>query len=434
MMESIAPIAAIAIFAVAFFFIATEKFNRVAVVLVTAGLMTAIGLTTADSIFYSHHAGIDWGVIFLLLGMMVIVGIIKQTGIFEALGIWAAQRSGGKPYKLLVLLMVITAVASPFLDNVTTIMLVAPVTISVCRRLDIPAAPYLIAEVLASNIGGAVTLIGDPPNIIIASRAGLTYMDFIYHMSPIVVVMFTVFVLMARFMFRKSFVYHPERVGAVMAMDASAPIQDRKLLYRCLVVLTLVMIAFSVHHIVHMDPAVVALLGAGIMVLVSGVRTSDYLAEVEWSTLVFFMGLFVMVGSLVHTGVIGTIGDWAIGIIGDNYFAAATGLVFGSAILGAFFDNIPYTATMAPIVEGLVAQAPDPATGQSLWWAFALGADLGGNGTALAASANVVMLGIAARAGEPISFWKFTKYGIVTTIVTTFMAWIYVWLRYFVWL
>lgn len=433
MTEIIAPIAAIAIFTVAFFLIATEKFNRVAVVLVTAGLMTAIGLTNAENIFYSHHAGIDWGVIFLLLGMMVIVGIIKQTGIFEALGIWAAQRSQGKPYRLLVLLMIITAVASPFLDNVTTIMLVAPVTISVCRRLDIPATPYLIAEVLASNIGGAVTLIGDPPNIIIASRAGLTYMDFIYHMSPIVVVMFAVFVLMARFMFRKSFVYHPERVGAVMEMDASAPIRDRKLLWRCLIVLTLVMVAFSVHHIVHMDPAVVALLGAGVMVIVAGVDTSDYLAEVEWSTLVFFMGLFVMVGSLVHTGVIGAIGDWAIGVIGDNYFGAATSLVFGSAVLGAFFDNIPYTATMAPIVEGLVEQVPDAATGQSLWWAFALGADLGGNGTALAASANVVMLGIAARAGEPISFWKFTKYGILTTVVTTIIAWAYVWLRYFVW-
>jgi len=433
MTEMLAPILAIAIFSVGFFLIATEKFNRVAVVLTAAGLMTAIGLTNAENIFYSHHAGIDWGVIFLLLGMMVIVGIIKQTGIFEALGIWAAQTSKGRPYRLLVLLMVITAVASPFLDNVTTIMLVAPVTISVCRRLDIPAAPYLIAEVLASNIGGAVTLIGDPPNIIIAGRAGLTYMDFIYHMSPIAILMFIVFVAMARFMFRKSFVYHPERLNAVMEMDAKAPIRDKKLLIRCMVVLTLVMVAFSIHHIVHMDPAVVALLGAGVMVLVAGVRTSDYLAEVEWATLVFFMGLFVMVGSLVHTGVIGAIGDWAIGVIGDDYFAAATSLVFGSAILGAFFDNIPYTATMAPIVEGLVAGAPDPATGQSLWWAFALGADLGGNGTALAASANVVMLGIAARAGEPISFWQFTKYGIVTTIVTTIMAWIYVWLRYFVW-
>ena len=433
MTEMLPPIAAIVIFSIAFFFIATEKFNRVAVVLVAAGLMTALGLTTADNIFYSHSMGIDWGVIFLLLGMMVIVGIIKQTGIFEALGIWAAQRSHGKPYRLLVLLMVITAVASPFLDNVTTVMLVAPVTLSVCRRLDIPAVPYLIAEVLASNIGGAATLIGDPPNIIIASRAGLTFMDFINHMTPIVVVMFVVFVLMARFMFRKSFVYHPERVGLVMEMNAAAPIRDHRLLWRCLAVLTLVMVAFSFHHVLGMDPAIVALLGAGVMVIVAGVRTSDYLAEVEWSTLVFFMGLFVMVGSLLHTGVIEQIGTWAIDAVGDNFLAAATSLVFGSAILGAFFDNIPYAATMAPVVEGLVAQAPDPATGQSLWWAFALGADLGGNGTALAASANVVVLGIAARAGEPISFWKFTKYGIVTTIVTTIIAWLYVWLRYFVW-
>ncbi|GAA4908946.1 putative tyrosine transporter P-protein (TC 2.A.45.2.1) [Stackebrandtia albiflava] len=426
-----AAVIAIAVFAVAFVLIATERFNRVAVVLVAAGLVAAMGLVGGEEIFYSHHSGVDWSVIFLLLGMMIIVGIIKQTGVFEALGIWAAQRSGGRPYRLLVLLMVITAIASPFLDNVTTIMLVAPVTLSVCRRLDIPAAPYLIAEVLASNIGGAATLIGDPPNIIIGMRAGLGFNDFIIHMTPIVIVLFAVFVVMARFMFRKSFVYRPERMDAVMAMDPTASIKDRGLLVRCLVVLALVMAAFSLHTVFHMDPAIVAMLGAGLMVAVSGVKTSDYLAEVEWSTLVFFMGLFVMVGSLVETGVIAHIGEWAVDVVGDDYFVAATGLVFGSAVLGAFFDNIPYAATMAPIVEGMVAQAPDATTGQSLWWSFALGADLGGNGTALAASANVVMLGIAARAGQPISFWQFTKYGIVTTVVTTIIAWGYVWLRYF---
>ncbi|BCB91771.1 ArsB/NhaD family transporter [Phytohabitans suffuscus] len=430
-MNGVGAVVAIVIFSVAFFLIATERVHRVAVVLGAAGLMVALRLVPGDDIFYSEHAGIDWGVIFLLLGMMIVVGVIKQTGVFEFLGIWAGKKSQGKPYRLLVLLMVITAVASPFLDNVTTVMLVVPVTISVCQKLDLPTAPYLIAEVLASNIGGAATLIGDPPNIIIGARAGLSFNDFIVHMTPIVVVLFVLFVLMARVMFRKAFVHKPERVEAVMRLNGRDAIKNKGLLARCLAVLTLMMVGFALHHALHLEPSVIALLGAGLMVLVSGVKASDYLAEVEWTTLVFFMGLFVMVGGLVETGVIDRLGGWAVDAVGDNYFLAATALIFGSAVLGAFFDNIPYVATMAPVVEELVAQAPDKDTGQALWWAFALGADLGGNGTAVAASANVVVLGIAAQHGQPISFWQFTKYGIITTLVTVVVAWGYVWLRYF---
>ncbi|MFG1780189.1 SLC13 family permease [Micromonospora sp. NPDC049048] len=425
------PLAAIVIFTVAFIFIATEKINRVAVVLGAAGLMAALGLVPGSDVFYSHHAGIDWDVIFLLLGMMVIVGVIKQTGLFEAMAIWAAQRSRGRPYRLMVLLVAITGIASPVLDNVTTVMLVAPITISVCRRLGIPAAPYLIAEVLAANIGGAATLIGDPPNIIIGSRAGLSFNDFLWHMAPITVLMFLAFLVLARVMFRRAFVHSPERFEAVRDMDARAAVTDPAMLIRCLVVLGLVIVAFTLHTVIHIDVAVVALLGAGLMVLVTRADRSAYLGEVEWPTLVFFTGLFVMVAGLTETGVINRIGEWASDAVGDDYFAAATGLVFGSAVLGAFFDNIPYAATMAPIVEGLVAGAPDPTTGQALWWSFALGADLSGNGTAVAASANIVVLGIAARAKEPISFWQFTRYGIVTTVMTTLIAWVYVWLRYF---
>ncbi|MEU7997486.1 ArsB/NhaD family transporter [Micromonospora sp. NPDC049060] len=425
-------LAAIVIFTVAFVFIATEKINRVAVVLGAAGLMAALGLVPGSDVFYAHHAGIDWDVIFLLLGMMIIVGVIKQTGVFEFMAIWAAQRSQGRPYRLMVLLVAITGIASPVLDNVTTVMLVAPITISVCRRLGMPAAPFLIAEVLAANIGGAATLIGDPPNIIIGSRAGLSFNDFLWHMAPVTVLMFLAFLVLARVMFRRAFVHRPERFEAVRDMDARAAITDPRLLIRCLVVLGLVIVAFTLHTVIHIDVAVVALLGAGLMVLVSRTDKSAYLGEVEWPTLVFFTGLFVMVAGLTETGVISWIGERASDAVGDNYFAAATGLVFGSAVLGAFFDNIPYAATMAPIVEGLVAGAPDPGTGQALWWSFALGADLSGNGTAVAASANIVVLGIAARAKEPISFWQFTRYGIVTTIMTTVIAWVYVWLRYFV--
>ncbi|MEV4835076.1 ArsB/NhaD family transporter [Nonomuraea sp. NPDC049486] len=423
---------ALTVFVVAYYFIATEKVNKVKVVLVAAGVMAVLGLIPGAEVFYSEHEGIDWNVIFLLLGMMIIVGIIKQTGLFDFLAIWAAKKSQGKPYRLMVMLMAITAIASPFLDNVTTIMLVVPVTLMVCERLDIPAQPYIIAEVLASNIGGAATLIGDPPNIIIGSRAGLTFNDFLVHMSPIVVVVFVAFLLLTRVMFRKSFQYNPDRVAEVMKLQEKRAITDPKLLVRCMIVLALVIVGFGLHAIVHVEPSIVALVGAGVMMLVARAETSEVMAEVEWPTLVFFIGLFVMVAGLVHTGVIETIGVWAVEAVGDNFFGAATALVWGSAILGAFFDNIPYVATMAPIVEGLVAQAPDPDTGQALWWAFALGADFGGNGTAVAASANVVAIGLAARSGHKITFWQFTKYGILVTAISTAMAWLYVWLRYFV--
>jgi Na+/H+ antiporter NhaD/arsenite permease-like protein len=423
--------AALAIFLVAFFFIATEKADKVKVVLIAAGAMALVGLVPGADVFFSEHEGIDWNVIFLLFGMMIIVGIVKQTGVFDFLAIWAAKKARGRPYRLMVMLMVITAVASPFLDNVTTIMLVAPVTIVVCRRLHISARPYLIAEVLASNIGGAATLIGDPPNIIIGSRAGLTFTDFLIHMTPVVTVVFIVFVLATRVLFRRSFQYHPEHVAEVMALNERRTITDPAMLRRCLIVFAFVLAGFGLHAVFHLDPAVVALLGAGLMLLVTRADVSEVLREVEWPTLVFFMGLFVMVAGLVHTGVITAVGGWAVTAFGDNYFLAATVLLFGSSVLGAFFDNIPYVATMTPIVEEVVAQAPDQQTGQALWWSFALGADFGGNGTAVAASANVVALGIAARSGQPISFWQFTKYGIVVTLFSTMLAWVNIWLRYF---
>jgi Na+/H+ antiporter NhaD/arsenite permease-like protein len=250
-------------------------------------------------------------------------------------------------------------------------------------------------------------------------------------MAPIVIVLFGVFVLMTRLMFRREFAYNPDRVAEVLALDPRSRITDARMLRRCLAVLALVVVAFTVHTLIDLEPAVVALLGAGLMVLVTGVGPDEFVRDVEWGTLVFFMALFVLVGGLVESGVIGHIGSWIVDAVGENLFGAATVLLWGSAVFGAFFDNIPYTATMAPIVADLAAQAPDAAAGDSLWWAFTLGADLGGNGTAIAASANVVVLSMAARTGNRISFWQFTKYGIVTTLVTTALAWGYVWLRYF---
>jgi Na+/H+ antiporter NhaD/arsenite permease-like protein len=422
---------ACAIFVVTYALIATERVHRVAAALGGVAAMAVVGVIDTQTAFYSPDSGIDWNVLFLLFGMMIIVGVLKQTGLFDYLAVWAAQRSGGRPFRLMVLLIVVTAGASALLDNVTTVLLVAPVTLTICRRLDLRPVPYLIVLAFASNIGGTATLIGDPPNIIIASRAGLSFNDFLIHLAPIVVVILVVFIGLCWMLFRRQFQYSGAHAEAVMELRPGDAIPDRRLLARCLAVLVLVTVGFSLHSVLHVQPSLIALLGAGAMVLVSRTTPAQFLEEVEWPTLVFFMGLFVLVGGLVETGVIDRLGQAAIDATGDRFFLAATGLLFGSAVLGAFVDNIPYTATMAPIVEDLVDAAPSADEGEALWWAFALGADLGGNTTAVAAGANVVILGIAARHLHPISFWEFTKYGLVVTAVTLVIAWPYVWLRYF---
>jgi Na+/H+ antiporter NhaD/arsenite permease-like protein len=422
---------AVAVFGTAYILIATERVHRLIAALGGAAAMVVIGAATSESAFFSEESGVDWNVIFLLFGMMVVVGVLRQTGVFQFLAIWATKRARGRPYRVMVLLLVITAVASAVLDNVTTVLLIAPVTLLVCERLGLPPVPFLIAEAMASNIGGTATLIGDPPNIIIASRSGLSFNDFVLNLAPIAVVLLAVFILMSRLMFRSAFRTDPERIAQVMALEEREAITDLRLLRRVLVLLGLILLGFSTHSLTGLAPSVVALLGAGACVLVSRLPSSEFLAEVEWETLVFFMGLFVMVGGLVHTGVIEQLGKLATEAVGDHYLVAATGLLFGSAVLSGIVDNIPYVATMAPLVAGLTEGVPGP-QGQAMWWALALGADLGGNATAVGASANVVVTGIAGRNGHPISFWQFTRYGLVVTVVTVALCWPYLWLRYFV--
>ena len=418
-------------FVAAYVFIATERINRVAAALGGAAAMVLIGVVDARVAFFSEDTGVDWNVIFLLLGMMIIVGVLRRTGIFEYAAIWSAKRAGGRPFAVLAMLVVITAVASALLDNVTTVLLVAPVSLLVCEQIDAPPEPFLIAEVMASNIGGTATLIGDPPNIIVASRSGLSFNDFVLHLTPIVVVLLVVFVLMCRVMFRSAFAFHPGRVEALMSLDEREAIRDVRLLVRCGVVLAAVLVGFVSRDVLGIEPSLVALLGAGALVAITRLDPQDYLHDVEWSTLVFFMGLFVMVGALVEVGVIGDLAEAATSAVADHYFLGSTVLIFGSGVLSGVVDNIPYVATMSPLVADLV-HAGDGGTGaNALWWALTLGADLGGNATAVGASANVVVLGIAARNGHPISFWGFTKYGLVVAPVTIFVAWVYVALRYF---
>jgi len=423
-------VVAIVIFTVVYILIASERINRMAAALGGAGLMLALGVVGADDAFFSQDTGIDWNVIFLLFGMMVIVGVLRQTGIFEYVAIWAAKRVGGRPFRVMVLLCLITAVASAALDNVTTVLLIAPVTLLVCEQIGVRPVPFLIAEALASNIGGTATLVGDPPNLIVASRSGLGFNDFLVNMGPVVLLMLLAFVGLARILFRKDFVADPEQVDRVMQLDEREAIENPSLLWRSLVVLALVLAAFSLHGVLHLAPSVVALLGAGVLVAISRLRPESYLAEVEWATLLFFVGLFILVGSLVKTGVIARVAAAVGGVAGDSVPAAMMLILWGSAALSALVDNIPFVATMSPVVDQLV-RGNGPLGGQNgLWWALVLGADLGGNATAIGASANVVVAGIAKRSGHPISFWEFTKYGSLVAVVTLGIATPYLLLRY----
>ncbi|MEO5832245.1 MAG: ArsB/NhaD family transporter [Nakamurella sp.] len=424
-------IAAITVFVGAYVLIATEWVHRVSAALGGAALMFVLGAATGKSAFFSAETGVDWNVVLLLFGMMVVVSVVKRTGLFEYMAIWSAKRARGRPYPLMVLLCLITAVASAMLDNVTTVLLMAPVTLLVCARIGVRPEMFLIAEALISNIGGAATLIGDPPNIIIGSRAGLSFNDFLFNLGPLVVVLLLVFLVVAKFLFRSAFTIDTAVAQDVMALDERKAISDPKLLVRVAPVLVLIVAGFVLHSSIGLEPSIVALLGAGVMVLVSRTSQDEFLSEVEWPTLVFFIGLFVMVGSLVNIGVIDWIGERAVEAVGGRFLLATTVLLFASAVLSGVIDNIPYVATLTPLVADLAGSTDGPAS-TALWWALALGAGLGGNATAVGASANVVVTGIAAREGHPISFALFTRYGLVITAVTVVLSWPYLWLRYFV--
>ena len=325
-------------FVAAYVLIATERIHRVAAALWGAAAMVVLGVADSQSAFFDEETGVEWNVIFLLLGMMIIVSVLRRTGVFEYLAIWAAKRARGKPFAVMVMLVVITAVASALLDNVTTVLLVAPVTLLVCDRLGVPPIPFLIAEAMASNIGGTATLVGDPPNIIIAARAGLSFNDFIIHLAPVVLVLLVVFIGMCRVLFRSAFQYDPERAAAVMDLDEREAIENPRLLVVSLGVLALVLVAFVLHSALHVEPSIVALLGAGALVALTRLEPSDYLSEVEWPTLVFFAGLFVMVGGLVEVGVVDDLGHTLAEAVGDRYLLAGTVVIWASALLSAIID------------------------------------------------------------------------------------------------
>jgi Na+/H+ antiporter NhaD/arsenite permease-like protein len=357
--------------------------------------------------------------------------VVRQTGVFEYIAIVSAKRAKGSPLRIMILLVLVTAFGSAFLDNVTTVLLIAPVTLLVCDRLAVSPVPFLIVEAFAANIGGAATLVGDPTSIIIGTGAHLSFISFLANMGPAVLIVLVALVLLLPRLFPGFFTVDPERVADVMSLDQSEAIRDRKLLIQCAVVLVAVFAGFVAHHVIHMEPSLVAMSGAGILIVTSGLSREFYLSSVEWETLLFFAGLFIMVGALVRTGVINNLAHAASHATRGNEWLTTILILGVSFVFSGFVNNVPYAATMTPIVGEFVESIHGHANSGVLWWALILGTVLGGNLTAIGASANIVVTGIAERSGHPVSFWDFTRRGAVVVAFSFAISLGYLWLRYF---
>jgi Na+/H+ antiporter NhaD/arsenite permease-like protein len=431
-MSTFHAIYASVVFVIAYALITTERFNKTMIALGGAVAVFFLPVINSDEVFYSRDTGIDWDVIFLLLGMMIIVSVVRQTGVFEYIAIVAAKRAKGSPLRIMILLVLVTAVGSAFLDNVTTVLLIAPVTLLVCDRLAVSPAPFLIVEAFAANIGGAATLVGDPTTIIIGTGAHLSFISFLANMGPAVLIVLATLLLLLPRLFPGFFKVDPDRVADVMALDEKEAIRNRTLLIQCGIVLLAVFTGFVLHKEIHMEPSLVAMTGAGILIIISGLTRDFYLSSVEWETLLFFAGLFIMVGALVRTGVIENLAHAASHATHGNEWLTTMLILGVSFLFSGFVNNVPYAATMTPIVAEFADTIHGSANSGVLWWALLLGTVLGGNLTAVGASANIVVVGIAERAGNPVSFWGFTRRGAVITAISFVISVAYLWLRYFV--
>ena len=409
------------IFLLTYALIVSEKIHRTISALL-GGLAMILFVIPQSKAFQA----IDWNVIFLLAGMMIIANVLKETGLFQWIAIQAVRLGKGDPFRVLILLSLITALASALLDNVTIVVLIAPVTLFVASTLRVSPVPFLIAEILASNIGGMATLIGDPPNILIGSAADLDFMTFLVNMGPISLAIMLVFVGLARLMFKKELAVQEQSRVNINDLDASALITDPVLLRKSLIVMLGVTVGFVLHGALHLEPATIALTGATLLMLWNKADPHNALRDIEWTTLFFFFGLFITVEAIVDVGLIELVADAALRLTGGDLSLTSMLLIWFSALASGIVDNIPYTATMIPIVKSLSQVMP----AEPLWWSLALGADLGGNLTLVGAAANVVVASLAEKGGHPISFRRFFGYGVFTTVVSLTMASAYVWWRY----
>ena len=419
----VSQIVSIAVFVIVMVAIMTEKLHRSLAAIVGAMLVLALHVLPFDAAM--EH--IDFNTLGVLLGMMLFVSVVKLSGMFEFLAIKAARLAKGEPWKVMLLFVLLTAVLSAFLDNVTTVLLIGPMTLTVCKLLDVNPIPFFMTEILASNIGGTATLIGDPPNIMIGSAAGFTFFDFILYDAPAVVVILAAVLVVFYFLYGRKMQVNEEHRARIMELDEHAMIKNKRLLKQSYVMIGLVVVGFMAHGALGLESSVIALGAAGIIMLISGESIEEALANVEWTTLAFFAGLFVIVGAMAETGVIEMLAHALIDATGGNVFVTMLVLLVGSAVISSFLDNIPFVATMIPILLAMESTGMDVTP---LWWAVSLGACLGGNGTLIGASANLVLSDISKKNGHEITFVQFLKTGFPIMLLTVVIAGLYLVVRF----
>ena len=426
-----------AILLIAYVFIASEKIQKSVVALVGAAITMLLGLipfggeTPEGHLMKGVFEYVDFQVIFLLIGMMIIVNIASRSGVFKWMALNLLKATKGHPKTVLFALAAFTAIASAFLDNVTTVVLMMPITFVIAKEFETDPIPFLITEVFASNIGGTATLIGDPPNIIIGTRAGLSFMDFVRELTPIVTIIFLVSIGTLVFLFRKGLKATPEKMEHIANLDNSKTITDKQLMIRSVITLILVIAGFVTHDITHIPAYVFAVAGAAFLLLFE--KPKEIYRDVEWLTIFFFVGLFIIIGGFEANGGIKFLADQLITLTHGSLEAATMIILWASGILSGIIDNIPYTATMAPLISELINPANENAiTGNvhALWWALSLGACLGGNLTIIGAAANVLVSETAASKGHKISFMRFMKYGSLVTLISLVLSSVYLYLKY----
>lgn len=419
----VSQIVAVAVFVVVMITIMTEKLHRSLAAITGAMIVLALHVMPFDAAM--EH--IDFNTLGVLLGMMLFVSVVKLSGVFEFLAIKCARLAKGDPWKIMLLFVLLTAVLSAFLDNVTTVLLIGPMTLTVCKLLDVNPIPFFMTEILASNIGGTATLIGDPPNIMIGSAAGYSFFDFILYDAPAVAIILVAILGVFYALYGRKMNVDDEHKARIMELDEHAQIKNRRLLKQSVVMTALVVVGFMAHGALGLESCIIALGAAGIIMLISGESIEEALSNVEWTTLSFFAGLFVIVGALAETGVIGMLANGLIDATGGNVFITMLVLLIGSAVISSFLDNIPFVATMIPILLAMESTGMDVTP---LWWAVSLGACLGGNGTLIGASANVVLSDISKKHGYEIMFAKFFKTGFPIMLLTILIAGVYLVVRF----
>ncbi len=418
---------------VAYIFIALEKIPKVTIALLGAAITIVLGLVsqskTIGEALNPHYFinFVDFNVIFLLVAMMIIVSITTRSGVFNWIANEFLKMTKGHPIKILLVLGVFTAITSAFLDNVTTVILIMPITFAIAKKLGVDPIPYLLTEIFASNIGGTATLIGDPPNIIIGSAGNLSFMDFVKELTPVVAIILLVVVVALALLFKKKLVASSEKMAEVANIDNSNSITDKNLMIRSTTVLALVILGFMTHDITHIETCVVAMLGASFLLLFE--KPTEILRDVEWNTIFFFIGLFIIIGGLEASGGIKMMAEWILKVTQGSQVATSMLILWASGIISGIIDNIPYTATMAPMLVEIQKTMGASYT-YPLWWALSLGACLGGNMTIIGAAANVIVSENAAKEGCPISFMRFLKYGVCIVTISLVISTVYVYLRF----